>query len=68
MQKFKIKYQDGNIVKELILETGNLSNEKLPINIIEISKYKSYFDFKLFKKKSLNDKKINFRNDRYENS
>ena len=27
----------------------NLSNEKLPINIIEISKYKSYFDFKLFK-------------------
>ena len=59
MQKFKIKYQDGNIVKELILETENLSNEKLPINIIEISKYKSYFDFKLFKKKSLNDKKIN---------
>ena len=49
MQKFKIKYQDGNIVKELILETENLSNEKLPINIIEISKYKSYFDFKLFK-------------------
>jgi general secretion pathway protein F len=59
MQKFKIKYQDGNIVKELILETENLSNEKLPINIIEISKYKSYFDFELFKKKSLNDKKIN---------
>ena len=59
MQKFKVKYQDGNIVKELILETENLSNEKLPINIIEISKYKSYFDFKLFKKKSLNDKKIN---------
>ena len=57
MQKFKIKYQDGNIVKELILETENLSNEKLPINIIEISKYKSYFDFELFKKKSLNDKK-----------
>ena len=59
MQKFKIKYQDGNIVKELILESENLSNEKLPINIIEISKYKSYFDFELFKKKSLNDKKIN---------
>ena len=59
MQKFKIKYQDGNIVKELILETQNLSNEKLPINIIEISKYKNYFDFELFKKKRVDDKKIN---------
>ena len=53
MQKFKIKYQDGNIVKELILETQNLSNEKLPINIIEISKYKNYFILNCLRKKEL---------------
>ena len=52
MEKFKIKYQDENVVKELILETQNLSNEKLPINIIEISKYKEHFNFKFFNKKT----------------
>ncbi len=59
MKKFKIKYQDVNIIKELILETQNLSSEKLPINIIEISEYKNHIDFDFFNKKTINNKKIN---------
>ena len=59
MKKYKIKYQEKNEIKELILETQNLSNEKLPPNIIDISEYKSYLNFELFKRKIINDKKIN---------
>ena len=59
MKKYQIKYQDKNEIKEMIFETSNLSNEKLPINIIEINEYKNYFDFKYFGKKRVNDKKIN---------
>mgnify|MGYP003424929967 CR=1 FL=1 len=36
MKKYSIKYQDGNDLKELILETSNISNEILPQNIISI--------------------------------
>ena len=59
MKKYKIKYQDKNEIKELILETSNLSNEKIPANIIEIKEYKNYFDIEFFRKKRINDKKIN---------
>ena len=59
MKKYKIKYQENNEIKELILGTQNLSNEKLPPNIIDISEYKSYLKFELFRKKTINDKKMN---------
>lgn len=59
MKKYKIKYQDKNEIKELILYSQNLSNEELPSNIIEIIEHKNYFDFQLFKKKSIDDKNIN---------
>ena len=59
MKKYKIKYQDKNEIKELILETSNLSNEKIPTNIIEIKEYKNYFHIEFFRKKRINDKKIN---------
>lgn len=59
MKKYKIKYQDKNEIKELIFETKDLSNERLPHNIIEIKEYKNYFDFVLFRKKRINDKKLN---------
>ena len=59
MKKYKIKYQEKNEIKELILETSNLSNEKIPTNIIEIKEYKNYFDSGFFRKKRINDKKIN---------
>ena len=42
MKKYKIKYQEKNEIKEIILETSNLSNEKMPANIIEIKEYKNY--------------------------
>ena len=59
MKKYKIKYQDKNEIKELILETSNLSNEKIPVNIIEIKEHKNYFYIEFFRKKRINDKKIN---------
>jgi general secretion pathway protein F len=59
MKKYKIKYQDKSEVKELILETQNLVNEVLPSNIIEINEFKNDFNFVYFRKKRVNDKKIN---------
>ena len=59
MKKYKIKYQEKNEIKEIILETSNLSNEKMPANIIEIKEYKNYFSSEFFRKKRINDKKIN---------
>ena len=59
MKKYKIKYQDKSEIKELIFETKDLSNEKLPSNIVEIKEYKNYFNFVLFRKKRVNDKKLN---------
>mgnify|MGYP000947121514 FL=1 len=59
MKKFKIKYQDKSEIKEFIFETKDLSNEKLPSNIVEIKEYKNYFDFVLFREKRVNDKKLN---------
>ena len=59
MKKYKIKYQDKSEIKELILETKNLSNETLPSNIIEIKEFKKSFDFDFFRKRRLNDKKLN---------
>jgi general secretion pathway protein F len=59
MQKFKIKYQDKNEIKEYVLNTQNISNEKLPQNIISIEEDKSKFNFDFLRKKRINDKKLN---------
>ncbi|MDD2895859.1 MAG: type II secretion system F family protein [Aliarcobacter sp.] len=59
MKKYKIKYQDKSEINELILETNNLSNETLPSNIIEIKEFKKHFNFGFFRKKRLDDKKLN---------
>ena len=59
MKKYKIKYQDKSEIKGLILETKNLSNETLPSNIIEIKEFKKHFNFEFFRKKRLDDKKLN---------
>ena len=37
MKKYKIKYQDASFIKEITLESSNITNEKLPKNIIEPS-------------------------------
>jgi len=60
MKKYSIKYQDGNDLKELILETSNISNEILPQNIISIKGYKKSLNLDFFRKKRINEKKLNF--------
>ena len=40
MKKYRIRYQNDNNIYELIIQTSNLLNEKLPNNIIEIKEYK----------------------------
>ena len=36
MKKYKIIYQENQNTKEIILETSNINNEKLPKNILKI--------------------------------
>ena len=59
MKKYKIKYQDASFIKEITLESSNITNEKLPKNIISIEEYKKTFDLNYFNKKRINDKKLN---------
>ena len=59
MKKYKIKYQDASQIKELIIESNNISNEELPKNIISIKQYKKTFDLNSFNKKRISDKKLN---------
>ncbi|MDZ7819405.1 MAG: type II secretion system F family protein [Aliarcobacter sp.] len=59
MKKYTIKYQDENDIKEITLETSNISNENLPQNIISIKEYKKSFNFDFLRKKRINDKKLN---------
>lgn len=59
MKKYTIKYQDENEIKQITLETSNISNENLPQNIISIDEYKKSFNFDFSRKKSVNDKKLN---------
>lgn len=57
MKKYRIRYQNDNNIYELIIQTSNLLNEKLPNNIIEIKEYKEKrLDFrkKVLKEKDLN--------------
>ena len=59
MKKYKIKFQDKNELKTIIFESENISNEKLPQNIISIDEYKEKINFTFSKKIKINDKKIN---------
>ena len=53
MKKYKIRYQNIDKIEEIIIETTNLSSEKLPKNIIEIIEYKTNYKFDYKKKKEL---------------
>ena len=61
MKRYKIKYQEKNEIKELYLETNNISNESLPHNILSMKEEKRNlnFNFNFSSKKRINDKKIN---------
>jgi general secretion pathway protein F len=59
MKKYIIKYQDGSEIKELIIESSNISNELLPKNILSIEEYKEKFNFNFLRKQRISDKKLN---------
>ncbi len=59
MKKYKIRYQNDKEVEEFILETFNLSNEKLPKNIVQIEECTKSFIFEFKRKKRLDEKKLN---------
>ncbi|MGE0052314.1 MAG: type II secretion system F family protein [Arcobacter sp.] len=59
MKKYKIKYQSEEKIEKIILETSDLSKEKLPKNIIEIKEYKNYLKIDFRRKKRINEKKLN---------
>ena len=56
MKRYKISYQISNEIKEIIIETTDLSKEKLPKNIIQIDEYKQKLRINL--KKKINDKSL----------
>ena len=59
MKKYKIRYQNIDKIEETIIETTNLSSEKLPKNIIEIIEYKTNYKFDYKRKKRINNKDLN---------
>lgn len=59
MKKYKIRYQNIDKIEEIIIETTNLSSEKLPKNIIEIIEYKTNYKFDFKRKKRINNKDLN---------
>jgi len=59
VKKYKIKYQSEEKIEKIILETSDLSKEKLPKNIIEIKEYKNYLKIDFRRKKRINEKKLN---------
>ena len=59
MKKYKIKYQNNDLIEEIYIETTNLSNEKLPKNILEIKEQKKNFEFLLKRKKRVKKKDLN---------
>ena len=58
MKKYKIKYQNRNKTEEIFIETLNISNEKLPNNVVEIKEIKSKFSFDFIKQKNISDKEL----------
>ena len=59
MKKYKIKYQNNDLIEEIYIETTNLSNEKLPKNILEVKEQKKNFEFLLKRKKRIKKKDLN---------
>lgn len=59
MKKYKIRYQNIDKIEETIIETTNLSSERLPKNIIEIIEYKTNYKFDFRRKKRINNKELN---------
>ncbi|MDY0052146.1 MAG: type II secretion system F family protein [Aliarcobacter sp.] len=58
MKKYIIKYQEENQIKEFFIESRNISNEQLPLNIISILEQKEKLNFTYFRKKTISDKKL----------
>ena len=59
MKKYRIKYQNNDLIEEIFIETINLSNEKLPKNILEIKEEKSSYKILFRKKKRVKKKDLN---------
>ena len=59
MKRYKIIYQEEKIQEQIIVETTNLSNEKLPKNVISIIELNEKFKIDFRRKKQINDKKMN---------
>ena len=59
MKKYKITYQSNKEIKTKILQTLNISKEKLPSNILNIKELKSFdFDDLFDNKKVIKDKQL----------
>ena len=59
MKKYKIKYQNNDLIEEIFIKTINLSNEKLPKNILEIKEEKNSYKILFGKKKRVKKKDLN---------
>lgn len=59
MKRYRIKYQNNDLIEEIFVETLNLRDEKLPKNILEIKEERKRFNFNIKKKKKLNKKDLN---------
>lgn len=59
MKKYKISYQDKEGISTTIIESDNLSDESLPLNIISIQEQNNYLSImKFFENKNIKDKEI----------
>ena len=59
MKKYKIKYQDETSIKELVLETNDLSKQELPKGILSIKEIKTFDLNELLNSKKIPSKQIN---------
>jgi general secretion pathway protein F len=59
MKKYKISYQEKEGIQTSIIESDNLLEEELPLNIISIQEQNTYLSItKLFEDKTIKDKEI----------
>ena len=58
MKKYIVKYQNDKKIEEISIKSPNISNEKLPNNIIEIKEIKSKFNLDFIKQKNISDKEL----------
>lgn len=52
MKRYRIKYQNNDLIEEIFVETLNLRDEKLPKNILEIKEERKRFNFNIKKRKN----------------